>query len=71
MKELLVSGWRDACCVARFWVISGRGECIPQGLKPPFLVLAERAKPEGLAYLEAKARARTSGNSEGIPFDVA
>ena len=31
----------------------GARECIPQGLKPLFFLRGERAKPEGLAYLEA------------------
>jgi hypothetical protein len=31
-----------------------RYESIPQGLKPPFVAELERAKPEGLAYLEAR-----------------
>jgi hypothetical protein len=40
-------------------VASGRSlvtgkESIPQGLKPPSFWVAERAKPEGLAYLEAR-----------------
>jgi hypothetical protein len=31
------------------------GAGIPQGLKPHFIAEMKRAKPEGLAYLEAKA----------------
>ena len=38
-----------------FWRIVGIERSIPQGLKPLFLMPLERAKPKGLAYLEAKA----------------
>ena len=33
-------------------------ESIPQGLKPLFFWLLGRAKPKGLAYLEAKAETK-------------
>jgi hypothetical protein len=44
--------YRD-CVGALFLRIVGISrESIPQGLKPLFVVLFGRAKPEGLAYLE-------------------
>jgi hypothetical protein len=39
----------DRCC-------GWDAKSIPQGLKPHSLRVPERAKPEGLAYLEARAR---------------
>jgi hypothetical protein len=41
----------------RFLAAGGHTEeSIPQGLKPRFMAGSERAKPEGLAYLEATAK---------------
>jgi hypothetical protein len=39
---------------------TARQEGIPQGLKPLSVERPERAKPEGLAYLEATAMATTT-----------
>ena len=39
----------------------GLGEGIPQGLKPAVFRFGERAKPEGLAYLDASATACAYG----------
>ena len=41
-----------------------REESIPQRLKPPSPRLAERAKPEGLAYLDASAKAETRASAQ-------
>ena len=41
----------------------GKGKDIPQGLKPCFCGKTERAKPEGLAYLEATATAKAAKQS--------
>ena len=60
--------WWFLCCLkhagfSRFILgfpvlgIGGLGKGIPQGLKPLSSNAAERAKPEGLAYLEATATA--------------
>jgi hypothetical protein len=39
------------------------GKSILQGLKPHFFVRPERSKPEGLAYLEASADAKTTAST--------
>jgi hypothetical protein len=41
-------------------------ESIPQRLKPPLLLKAKRAKPEGLAYLEAKANAKAKAEADPL-----
>jgi hypothetical protein len=46
---------RDGVCALLLPDCSHGRESIPQGLKPLFVETLERAKPEGLAYLEAKA----------------
>jgi hypothetical protein len=36
-------------------MLAGRGESVPQGLKPPILLCRKRPKAEALGYLEAEA----------------
>ena len=46
------------------WIDGGIEESTPQGLRPPSVLMAEeRAKPEGLAYLEASSAARLEASS--------
>ena len=53
-----------------FWgltVILGRGsEGRPQGLKPLSFFGSMRAKPEGLAYLDATAKARAKQEADSL-----
>src|ERR1700739_2205057 len=59
-----VSVWRVTMDIMRSESCDGAAkESIPQGLKPRFSNGGGRAKAEALAYLEAKATARTTAKA--------
>jgi hypothetical protein len=63
-----MTAWGVAAWGMTVWGRGGRSRRdVPQGLKPNLIVRCGRAKPEGLAYLEARAnnnRADTGGPSK-------
>ncbi|MEO6983068.1 MAG: hypothetical protein ABI072_08135, partial [Edaphobacter sp.] len=57
--------------IFRDCVVQARKECRPQGLKPLFSWQVERAKPEGLAYLDVRFQGVVVHSVENWEADVA